>query len=125
MTWLSKLRFLKILGIAVCVITLGLLYFRSFTTKPEIIREFYREFEVEAEKRGISIPNKKKLWSFAFESIEGLKSGKCQPGLLWRKITIDPGEWNRMDSIQQKALLFHELGHCILDRKHKNEKLQC
>lgn len=60
------------------------------------------------------------FWSFDFERIEGLKAGKCETKIFWKKISIDPGKWRRLDSIQRRALLFHEWGHGILGRRHRN-----
>jgi hypothetical protein len=45
----------------------------------------------------------------------------------WREIKIDPEYWNYMgqwghipDEDARTALLFHELGHCVLNRGHLN-----
>lgn len=35
-------------------------------------------------------------------------------------ITILKSEWDQMWPIEQKELMYHELGHCILHRAHRN-----
>ena len=39
----------------------------------------------------------------------------------WREIKIDREQWEELDEAQRKALIYHELGHCALNRKHKDE----
>jgi len=35
-------------------------------------------------------------------------------------ILLDRKRWAQLDLPAQEALLFHELGHCLLDRRHDN-----
>lgn len=35
-----------------------------------------------------------------------------------RKVVIDIQTWNESDSARREFLIFHELGHCFLDRDH-------
>jgi hypothetical protein len=37
-------------------------------------------------------------------------------------ITIRPETWERIDYYEKEWLVFHELGHCILNREHRNEE---
>jgi hypothetical protein len=39
------------------------------------------------------------------------------------EIEIDPDYWFSTTETRKEVLLFHELGHCILDRGHEEEKL--
>jgi hypothetical protein len=36
-------------------------------------------------------------------------------------ITLLKSEWDQMWPIEQKELMYHELGHCILHRAHRND----
>lgn len=36
------------------------------------------------------------------------------------KIVVDPNRWEQMPEEQRTALLFHEMGHCVLNREHKS-----
>jgi len=40
----------------------------------------------------------------------------------WREIKVDPYFWanEALDDTQREALIFHELGHCVLNRGHLN-----
>lgn len=33
-------------------------------------------------------------------------------------IDVDPDKWNNLSKTEKRILIFHELGHCILKRKH-------
>lgn len=37
------------------------------------------------------------------------------------KITISKEYWEGIIDVQREELLFHELGHCILNREHRND----
>lgn len=37
-------------------------------------------------------------------------------------INVDERYWDRADDLDKEYLVFHELGHCILDRDHDNSK---
>ena len=39
-----------------------------------------------------------------------------------RKVTIDKGYWQTLDSFEKEELIFHELGHCTLFRGHTDTK---
>ena len=48
-----------------------------------------------------------------------LGAGHCN--FLTRTIFIDRDFWNYFDERVKEAVLFHELGHCDLSRKHEDE----
>ncbi len=39
-----------------------------------------------------------------------------------KQIFIDEPYWNRVDEIKREYLVFHELGHCLLDRDHNDSR---
>lgn len=49
-------------------------------------------------------------------SASDIVDGQCDSGL--NTIAIQQSIWNTLDSFQQKALIYHELGHCVLHRGH-------
>ncbi len=75
---------------------------------------FVHQFEADY---GISIGN----FPIMFGDQSGNVIGVCQ---MWsdgyRQIQIDPGFWNNtnVSDARRKALIYHELGHCILNRGH-------
>jgi len=38
------------------------------------------------------------------------------------QVVIDEPYWNRVDETEREYLVFHELGHCLLDREHLDSK---
>lgn len=38
-------------------------------------------------------------------------------------VTISEVDWNNLSNNHREALIFHELGHCILDRDHETDRL--
>lgn len=82
-------------------------------------RPFVRSFEAEAAKRGIA---------FDFEET-GLEillgptrvdnaAGVCR--FSDRSIEIEVTVWDNLSEAGREQLIFHELGHCVLDRRHRN-----
>jgi hypothetical protein len=56
-----------------------------------------------------------------FEDENGYAVGQCiMWDYKWREIKIDPTYWNHdaLDDSARMALIFHELGHCVLNRDH-------
>lgn len=49
--------------------------------------------------------------------------GKCRSGDSQRppRIQIDREHWPKLNSIHKEILMYHELGHCILNRGHIDE----
>lgn len=57
------------------------------------------------------------------ESAASVDTGLCQKKFLSTPtITIDPEQWARQNADQREKTMYHELGHCVLDRGHKTEK---
>lgn len=40
-----------------------------------------------------------------------------------RIITIDPFVWKTLSASERERMIFHELGHCVLNRSHKNDEI--
>lgn len=56
-----------------------------------------------------------------FSKLKGNHVGECRwfKGLkLFRNIHLDEDYWEKSDEYEREALIFHELGHCVLDREH-------
>lgn len=37
-------------------------------------------------------------------------------------VTINQETWNKIDESEREELIFHELGHCVLRRKHRSDR---
>lgn len=99
--------------------------FHKEDEKPTFEKEI-ASFYKEAESRGYNYRDKK--FAIALKSTEttvfgGGESttiGVCFPYLFPPVILIDPDYWRGADSCQRHALIFHELGHCVLKQNHRN-----
>lgn len=47
--------------------------------------------------------------------------GLCESGGGSRTVTFDPDFFGQVDDLQNQELVWHELGHCILDRPHRGD----
>ena len=87
---------------------------------PELV-PFFERFQQEASERGISV-------NLAAADIEGVieeideqhVAGQCSYGRFRnpRLVTIDATFWRRSSSLFKEFIVFHELGHCYLNRGH-------
>jgi len=86
--------------------------------KPEF-QPYLDAYIVEANKRGVETKFEETGLSIDFtEKQSGILSGVCFIGQ--HKIEIDRSDWNTLSDNEKEGLIFHELGHCHLDRGHTN-----
>ena len=85
-----------------------------------ILVPYFEMFAEEAALRGIEV-------DYVAANIEGLMQEIAQPNVLGqcfrneekpRKVVIDIDYWNNSSEFDKQFLIFHELGHCFLDRSH-------
>lgn len=58
-------------------------------------------------------------WTVEFGTVEGNFCGVAKD----HRVVISENCWNVMPESGREALMFHELGHALLGRSHKNERL--
>lgn len=90
---------------------------------PSELDIYVQKFIEEGEKRGVSLNIEEEAIVLEFGELTGNEGGKCAPNAYPKQIVIDRGKWLLINQHQREMLVFHELGHCILNRVHKNEKL--
>lgn len=56
------------------------------------------------------------------DSTIGLCFGFKQ-SILFRYIVLDSDYWEKADNYEKESLVFHELGHCILNKDHSTEMI--
>ena len=90
----------------------------------EELWEYFSIFETEGEKRGKSIDLKlENLIGDISEIKEVGVAGTCQYGrYISNHVTIDKSFWNRAGYLSREFVVFHELGHCVLNRDHDESK---
>lgn len=89
------------------------------------VGEFQRyvtQFENESIARGH--PTRVHDLIIEFGDLPPNKNGNCRTSsVLTPKITINRAVWPMLDEPRREALLFHEIGHCILGRPHDDAEV--
>lgn len=87
------------------------------------LQVYFDRFEVEAAQRGLIIDLQSAQVSGEISEIaDPGVAGQCtsnsdEPNL----VTIDKSTWNSLRDLEKEYLVFHELGHCYLNRGHFDE----
>ena len=93
----------------------------SIDVRPDF-KPFLDQYIAEAESRGVVADFSQTGLSIQFRPMEEEESaGVCFLGQF--RIEIDRSDWNGMAPPEKEGLIFHELGHCHLDRPHLNNLL--
>ncbi|MGK0362979.1 MAG: Zn-dependent peptidase ImmA (M78 family) [Saprospiraceae bacterium] len=102
-----------------------LLFLTSCTKETELLIEdeievYFIRFAEEAALRGIEIDfNELNVEGYFSEISEVGVVGQCQTFSDSSKdLVIETRYWQRIDDIEKEFLIFHELGHCVLERSH-------
>jgi hypothetical protein len=116
-----------------CLIFSGTLLFSCDKVEPVFeyrieprLEPLVNKFYEEAELRGITLQKNNLIIEFV-ESLEDAQCGTCERPKrkkeLQRHVRISAAKdcWSREPSQNQEALVFHELGHCLLNRNHKDD----
>jgi hypothetical protein len=86
---------------------------------------FFESFEAEAEERGLVIEIGNHVSSARIEPIEDIGvAGICSfSDFTPNQIRIDKEIWDQSSPSFREYVVFHELGHCVLDREHLDDTL--
>ncbi|MBX2841712.1 MAG: hypothetical protein KTR26_08065 [Flammeovirgaceae bacterium] len=97
---------------------------------PEEFEPYVEKFKEEALKRGVVLEINNLIVSFEDISDVEFRCGLCaqipEDPTYQKRIKINPDVscWGEFSGQSKEALMFHELGHCILGRlEHKNDTL--
>lgn len=119
-------RFINITSLFLSATILGLIFMTIGCSKEDVLETdaelipYFDMFAEEAALRGITV-------DYEAANIEGLMQQVAQPNVLGqcfrneekpRKVIVDIGYWNNATELDKQFLIFHELGHCFLDRSH-------
>lgn len=90
----------------------------------ENLQAHFDNFEIEGQNRGIDIDLKSAEIQGFMENINDLGVvGQCiESHAEGKRIVIDSDRWRRLTNSQKEFIVFHELGHCYLNRSHTDEK---
>lgn len=95
----------------------------EFVIYPNVTVElcpYFQSFEKEATKRGLDIDLRAAKIKGRLTKINGSFVGICK-NLEMREVLIDRRFWERSSQLTKELIVFHELGHCYLNKKHNNE----
>jgi hypothetical protein len=87
-------------------------------TAPELL-PLLELFISAGESRGLDTRNWRERVSIEFRPQPHASWGRCLKGR--GAVEIDPTIWARLIESAKEALVFHELGHCLLNRPHWNQ----
>lgn len=93
------------------------------TVTPEL-RPFYIAFEEEAALRGINIDlTQEGVTGNIVELGNNSVLGVCRRSANEpNRVAIDIGAWNNSSPDFREVIIFHELGHCVLNREHLDDQ---
>lgn len=100
---------------------------KAFTleSSDESFNDLKEEFENEAYLRYIDLSVEDIKIGFVESSVFKESSNPSGVALCQRnmkQILVNKETWNNFSEIKQEIIIFHELGHCALDRDHKNDE---
>ena len=84
---------------------------------------YFQRFEEEALSRGFFVDlNQQELTAEIMEISEEGVAGTCTySSLAPNHIVIDQSFWNQSGDLFREMVIFHELGHCVLFRDHRED----
>lgn len=85
---------------------------------------YFARFAEEATQRGKTVDFESIPLSAYIENIASRGTlGQCKSYSNGSKtIVVDEPYWNRIDDLQKEYIVFHELGHCVLDKDHDDSQ---
>ncbi|WP_341227590.1 putative metallopeptidase [uncultured Arcticibacterium sp.] len=88
------------------------------------LKTYVNTFYTEAENRGLKLQRENLIVDFV-DSLEEDRCGQCErpAGNMEQQrrvlISLTSDCWSQEPQQNKEALVFHELGHCLLNREHK------
>ena len=83
------------------------------------LQTYFDSFESAAKVRGIEVDlSSEGISAFLLSINEGSVIGKCSSKGDNKTITIDSDFWRSASHFERELVVFHELGHCYLQRNH-------
>ena len=94
-----------------------------FPNVDERLWPLFEEFEIAAANHGLDLNLVALEITGEIENIAGGRiAGTCRSGENIAHITVDLPFWTRSSPFEREMLIFHELGHCVLDRGHLEDE---
>ncbi len=86
------------------------------------LQPYFERFVAEGAVRGMTIDLvEKRIEGFLIDIEETDVAGQCSySATSTRKVNIDINYWNSATDLEKEFVVFHELGHCYLERSHSD-----
>jgi len=97
---------------------------KVYNNVDERLHSYFQTFEEEAKARGFEIDLNEAIITAHISSINGDNvAGQCsRPNVLTNDIVIDESFLlGNASSLLKELVVFHELGHCFLQREHRED----
>jgi hypothetical protein len=106
------------LNIFISIFLLNSCFHENSQSIPKELNSYVEDFFSDAIDNGINI----KLEDFSLDiSFTNLPESDGRCFFHGNKVLIDSIFWRNANSLRRKWLIYHELGHCVLDRRHYDE----
>jgi len=88
----------------------------------EALAPYFEKFVAEGELRGLEIDLvEKRIEGFLIDIEATNVVGQCSYSeTSTRRVNIDRAYWNSATDLEKEFVIFHELGHCYLERAHSD-----
>jgi predicted metal-dependent hydrolase len=95
----------------------------SYANVPKQLWDYFARFEEEARRRGYDINlNQENITAEIMEISQNGVAGSCTySSHAPNHIIIDQSFFNQTNDLYREMVIFHELGHCVLYRGHREE----
>jgi len=110
-----RIKYYSILALSILI---GSCHHENSQVYPTEFKEYVDEFFYQANQHGLGLYAENLNFSIQFGETEPGNGGSCS--FNGNEITINQSDWQLRDHRQKEHSIFHELGHCILNRNHQN-----
>ena len=111
------------LGVVICLA--GCDKKGATTLVDPLLHSYFDQFVFEAALRGIELDLERHQVEGRIDDLEEGVRGQCQHlSNDSERVVIDRTYWGQSSSMEREFIVFHELGHCILNRSHLDTKSQ-
>lgn len=87
------------------------------------IQVYFDRFEAEALNHGLSVDLEGRQIYGVLSDLDDTTVGNCRyRNREPRRITVDRQHWQSVSDLEREYIIFHELGHCYLERAHDDRK---
>lgn len=82
---------------------------------------YVQKFKDEGESYGLTITIANIFIHFGDASQPPNQPGRCDKKDEFKEVIINKEHWKFYDEFDKQIVIYHELGHCILNRRHRDD----